>query len=301
MQQADANKTGARVLVTGATGNIGRSLVEFLRQSGAHPVAVSRKTGSAGLPPGVDVVEGDPSRPTTITHAMRGASALFVNPLAVQGATADLLALAREHGITRVVALSATNVHDDPATQPSLLRGADHRMVEKVLEASRLETVILRCSVHAANSLAMWGPQIQRGDVVFWPYAASVSAPLHERDVAAVAASLLTTRAPVSQRVVITGPESLTQSAMVTAIGATVGRRLRLHEVPPDVAKRAMVERGLPEPLVVRILALLARGLEERPVVTDEVERILGRPAKTFGQWVVDRADAFRLAATGTP
>ena len=92
------------ILVTGATGNIGRPLIDLLRREGARVRGVTRNPHTAALPADVEIASGDPSRPETMATALRGVTSLFLNPLAVQGATGQLLALARENGVRRVVA-----------------------------------------------------------------------------------------------------------------------------------------------------------------------------------------------------
>src|SRR4051795_664460 len=100
-------------LVTGATGTVGRPLVDLLVGEGAEVRAVTRDPQGASLPAGVEIVEGDPSRPDTIASSLRGIAALFLNPAAVGDAAGPLLAFAREQGVKRVVLLSALAVEDD--------------------------------------------------------------------------------------------------------------------------------------------------------------------------------------------
>jgi uncharacterized protein YbjT (DUF2867 family) len=296
---ATGGSSRQRILVTGATGHVGRPLVEQLRSLGAQVRAVTRRPREAAwLPDDVEVVKGDPSRPDSLASAMRGITGLFLNPMAVQDATGPLLALAREHGVGRVVALSATNVNDDPAEQPSRLRGVNHTAVEEAVTNDALEWVVLRCSVHATNSMGVWAAQIRAGDLVFGPYAASTAAPIDPRDVAEVAARALLGDQLVGTLPEITGPESMTQVQMVAAIGEALGRNLRYQEISPEDAKRAMLGRGFPFPeeLIDRLFALLAKSVGKPTRVTREVESILGRRARPYAQWVSDHADVFRAA-----
>src|SRR5215510_14954708 len=104
------------ILVTGATGTIGRPLVDVLVNEGAEVRAVIRGTGPASLPEGVKAVAADLSCPETVAPLLEGVAALFLHPRAVGLAAGGLLALARERGVQRVAALSAANV-DDPLDQ----------------------------------------------------------------------------------------------------------------------------------------------------------------------------------------
>ena len=118
------------ILVTGATGTIGRPLVEVLVNEGAEVCAVIRGTGPAGLPEGVTAVAAGLSHPETAALLLEGVTALFLHPRAVGLAAGGLLALARERGVQRAVALSAANVDDPLDQQPSRFRGDKNREVD---------------------------------------------------------------------------------------------------------------------------------------------------------------------------
>jgi uncharacterized protein YbjT (DUF2867 family) len=285
------------ILVTGATGNVGRPLIDVVVGEGTEVRAVTRNPQVAGLPTDVEVVEGDPSRPGTIAPFLEGVTALFLHPRAVGLATGELLALAREQGVKRVVVLSAINVDDDLAEQPSRYNGDRNKEVEDAAVGSGLEWVSLRASSFATNTLLMWDAQIRAGDVVRGPYATFAEAPIHERDLAGVGARALLTDELVGRKLELTGPQSLTHEEMVAIIGDVMGRPLRYEEIPPEVVKQGMVQRGFREPFVEALMARYARGVGQPAPVTGEVEKILGRPARTYAQWVADHADAFRAAA----
>jgi uncharacterized protein YbjT (DUF2867 family) len=285
------------ILVTGATGNIGRPLIDVLVGEGARVRAVTRNPQAAGLPADVEVVEGDPSRPETLASSLRGVSALFLNPAAVRDSAVELVALARKQGVKRVVALSAINVDDDLDKQPSRYNGDRNKEVEDAAVGSGLEWVSLRSSSYATNSIRAWGAQIRAGDVVRGPYAAFAESEIDPRDLAEVAARALLTDDLVGRRLQLTGPQSLTHEEMVATIGSVIGRSLRYQEVPPEAARQGMVANGLPEPFVEALMARYARGIGQAAPVTGEVEKILGRPAHTYAEWVAYHADGFREAA----
>jgi len=286
------------ILATGATGNIGRPLIDVLVGEGARVRAVTRNPQAAGLPADVEVVEGDPSRPDTITPFLEGITALFLHPRAVgEAAAGELLTLARERGVKRVVVLSAINVDDDLTEQPSRYNGDRNKEVEDAAVGSGLEWVSLRSSSFATNTLLTWGAQIRAGDVVRGPYATFAEASIHERDLAEVGARALLTDGLVGRRLELTGPQFLTHEEMVAIIGDVIGRPLRYEEIPPEAVKQGMVQRGFPEPFVEALMARYARGVGQPAPVTGEVEKILGRPARTYAQWVADHADSFRAAA----
>lgn len=285
------------IVLTGATGPVGRSLVTLLAGEGAEIRAVTRTPPAADLPAQVEVVAGDPSQPETMAAALSGATTLFLHSRAVNDAASDLVALARELGVRRVVALAAANVDDDFAYQPSRYRGDRNKEAEDAAVGSGLEWVSLRPSTFAGNALSAWGDQIRAGDVVRYVYAGFQESPLDERDLVEVAARALLTDDLVGQRVELTGPQSLSHEQMVAVIGDVLGRPLRYQEIPPEAAKRGMLQRGMPAPFVEALMARYAAHLAQpQHPPTPEVEKILGRPARTYATWVTDHAVAF---ATG--
>ena len=129
------------ILVTGATGNVGREVMKVLLEDGQEVAAVTRDPAAAALPGGAHVVGGDPSRPQTLTSALRGVEAVLISPRALGdatagAATAGLLALAAEQGTERVVALSAVTVQYPAGYR----RFADaFKAVEDAVKASGLQ------------------------------------------------------------------------------------------------------------------------------------------------------------------
>ncbi len=119
-------------------------------------------------------------------------------------------------------------------------------------------------------------------------------APIDPRDVAAVGVHALLTDALVGRRPVLTGPRSLTQAEMVAVIGEVIGRPLHYQEIPPEAAKQGMVGLGFPEAFVEAYLSLLAETVGRPAVVTDEVDKAVGRPARTFADWAAEHAAAFQ-------
>jgi len=285
------------LVVTGATGTIGRPLIDLLVNEGVKVSAVTHGPQATNLPAGVKVVQADLSRPDTIASSLEGVTALFLHPRAVGLAAGELLRLARERGVRRVVVLSATNVDDPLDEQPSRYRGDRNKEVEDAAVASGLEWVSLRPSYFARNTLDAWGAQIRAGDVIRGPYASFTEAPIHEQDLAAVAARALLTDTLVARRgrrLELTGPQSLTHQQMVATIGEVLGRPLRYQEIPPEVATQGMVAHGFPEPFAQALMARYAKDLGQPAPLSGEVEKALGRPARTYAQWVADHAAAFR-------
>jgi uncharacterized protein YbjT (DUF2867 family) len=267
------------IVVTGATGNVGHPLVTELVSAGAQVRAVSRHPDTAAFPVGVEVL-------TSAADAVPGASAVFLNSRALGSELAEVVDLARSAGVTRLVALSAINVDEDFSRQPSRFRGDRNKEVEQYAVESGLEWVSLRPSLFATNFVGMWGAQIRTGDVVAGPYAAASSAPIVERDIAAVAAKAFLTDDLVGQKVALTGPQALTNTELAETIGAVLGRPLHYHEVPVEIVRKRFLGIGFSAEFADAYINLLAMTVDTPALVTHEVDKVLGRPAQPFAEWV---------------
>jgi uncharacterized protein YbjT (DUF2867 family) len=273
------------VVVTGATGNVGRPLVADLAAAGIDVRAVTRRP-AVSFPPGITPV-------VSAIDALSGADAVFLNSRALGDELESTVDAARAAGVTRLVALSAINADDDFARQPSRFRGDRNREVEQLAVDSGLEWVSLRPSVFASNFAGMWAPQIRSGDVIGGPYASASTAPIADDDIAAVAAVALLTDDLVGQRIPMTGPQALTNTQLVETIGTVLGRELRYLEAPPDVVRQRFRGIGFPAEFADAYMALLAETVDRPALVTHDVEKILDRPARTFAQWVSDYRNLF--------
>ncbi len=289
-QSSDPRKDKSVILVTGATGKVGRELTRLLLENGKEVVAVTRNPATAALPSGAMVVSGDPSQPKTLTSALRDVEAIFLNPATVRDATAGLLSLAARHGVRRVVMLSALTLEYGLGHR----RFADgFKAVEDTVRASGLQWTLLRCADFDANCL-IWAPQIRSSDVVRGAYGDATTSPIHERDIAAVGALALVDSQHAGHAYVLTGPESLTQLDRVRFIGEAIGKQLSWEELSAEQVRQAMLAQGLPEDVPDRLFGYLADCVQHPGPSTAMVAGILGRPALTFAEWAADHAAAFR-------
>jgi uncharacterized protein YbjT (DUF2867 family) len=173
-----------------------------------------------------------------------------------------------------------------------------HAEVERLLAATGLEVAVLRPGMFASNALPWWAPQIRAGDVVRWPYASAETAPVDERDIAAVAARALLEGRHAGGDYILTGPESLSQAAQVHAIGYAIGRPLRFEELSPDEFRRETAA-AWPGGAAEMLLAAWQAALGRPAFVTSAVREILGTPPRTFDQWAADHAAAFAGTRAG--
>lgn len=277
------------LLVTGATGNVGRHVVAGLREAGVPVRALTRRPSGAGLPPDVEAVAGDLAEPDTLPAALAGVRAAFLFP--VPGCGAAFATAARAAGVERVVVLSSSSIVDGAPRQPGWI-ARFHADVERAVEESGIPWTFVRPGAFAANAL-QWAGQIRAGDTVSAPYPDAAFAPVHEADIAAVAVRALTGPGHAGARYRLTGPAALTQAEQLATIGAALGRELRFVPVPPEVARERMLAR-LPAPVVDALLAMFAAATTRPPEVLPTVAQITGRPARTFAAWVADRLGDFR-------
>jgi uncharacterized protein YbjT (DUF2867 family) len=280
----------SEILVTGATGNVGRQVVVQLLTTGTAVRALARHPESAGLPEGVAVVGGDLSEPDTLQPALAGIDTVFlVWPfLTTEGAPAVLDAIARH--ARRIVYLSSSGVNDDAERQTDPINQF-HADMERLIEKSGLEWTVLRSDTIASNTRG-WAEQIRTTGVVRGPDIAP-TAVIHERDVAAVAVRGLTDDGHTGARHVLTGPQVLSRAEQVHTIGEAIGRPLRFEKVPVQVARQQMLAAGRPPALVEALLAS-AETRPESDLITSIVKEITGAPARTFRSWAEEHADDFR-------
>jgi uncharacterized protein YbjT (DUF2867 family) len=279
------------VLVTGATGRVGRLVVDELLRAGVPVRALTRRPDQAALPADVEIVGGDLTVPASLDVALEGVDTVFlVWTPAIATAAAVIARLAAQR--RRVVHLSSPHQTPHPFfQQPNFLRGL-HAEVERLLSAAAIDVVILRPGIFASNALHWWAPQIRNGNVVRWPYAAAETAPIDERDVAAVAARALLDARHAGGDWVLTGPESLSQAAQVRAIGDAISRPLRFDELSPDEFRRENAGTW-PASVADMLLGAWRATLGHPAFVTSTVEEIVGSPPRNFHQWAADNATAF--------
>jgi uncharacterized protein YbjT (DUF2867 family) len=236
-------------------------------------------------------VAGDFTEPDSLGPALAGVRAVFLlwtAPPDTAAAVVERLAADKR----RVVLLSSPHQTPHPFFQQPNPMARMHAEIERLIGAAGLESTFIRPGMFASNVRFWWGPAIEAGDVVRWPYGAAETAPIDERDIAAVAARTLYEDGHAGGDYVLTGPEALSQAEQVSVIGAVLGRRIRFEELSPEEFRRASAGTW-PGPVVEMLLDAWAATIGHPAYVTSTVADILRTPARTFRQWVSDHADAF--------
>ncbi|PNG18682.1 NmrA family NAD(P)-binding protein [Streptomyces cahuitamycinicus] len=272
-----------KILVTGATGTVGRQVVAELLDRGHKVRALTREATRASFPAGVEVVEGDLTEPDGLAPALEGVTGLHL--ITFGGAAFSpletgprLLELARSAGVRRV----------------TVLHGGGPTPLEDAVRADDgVDGTVLMPVEFMANALE-WADGIVAAGEVREPFVDRLSSMVHEGDIGAVAAVALTQEGHGGQEYVITGPEVLTVGDKVKTIAAAVGREITLVELTQQQALAQWRAAGLPEDVVGFLLEAYGNTPEVGRTVSGAVEKVTGRPARSFAQWAAEHADAFR-------
>lgn len=286
-----------KILVTGATGNVGRNVVRQLVERGVEVRALTRDPARAGLPDGVEVVRGDLAVPETLEPALEGIDRLHLFP--VPETAREVVSLAKRCGVRRIVDLSAAAVTIGLYTSP----------VEQAVEESGLEWTHVRPSEFMANLLPVWAPSIRAERVVRYPFADDAGVPVHEADIAAVAVAALLEDGHTGRSYTLTGPGPVTTRERVAAIGEALGEEVRYEEVTRERARELLrAQGGFAGENADFLLGFLdytgGEGTGDGGVSEDDYSDLLkvwpgvqdatGRPARDYAQWARDHAGDFR-------
>jgi len=290
------------VLVIGATGRVGRGVIAELLAASVPVRALTRRPGTAALPAGVEVMAGDLTVPESLDRALQGISAVFVVWTAPPMSAPAIVERLARHA-PRVVLLSSPHQTPHPFFQQPNPLAALHAGIERLIAESGVPSTTIRPGMFASNARLWWSEAIRTGEVVRWPYGGAQTAPIHDGDIAAVAARALCEDTHTGNDYVITGPESLSQADQVRIIGEASGRKVRFHELSPEEFRQETASRW-PAAAANMLLAAWGATIGRPAFMTSTVADVTGSPARTFSQWAVDHADAFRgggSSETGFP
>jgi uncharacterized protein YbjT (DUF2867 family) len=307
-------KENRMILVTGATGTIGRALTSELRAQGVHvramtrdPERVTASPQPAGPEPGpepgpqpgptpgptIELVRGDFTDPASLARALDGVDTLFLlAPPGPSVAAHDIAMMdaARTARLKKVVKLSAFGAE---APQP-LMAASWHQPGERAVMESGLAWTVLRPAAFASNALG-WVPVMRAGGALEIATGAGKHACVDPRDVAAVAARALTSPAHDGKAYTLTGPEPLSAREQVAILGRILGHSIEIEEVTPEITGERMRVAGLPAAFVDAAIEGLRFVRDGRAAMqSDAVEKVLGRAPRAFEQWARDHVSLFR-------
>ncbi|MFG3132001.1 SDR family oxidoreductase [Streptomyces tendae] len=278
------------IVVTGATGNIGRPLTRALAEAGEQVTAVSRHP--AAVPDGVRHQVADLAEPAGLRPALAGAKSLFLllsGDLHALGANpADIVAEAADSGVRRIVLLSTLGV----VTRPFGATRIAMRELEDTVRESGLEWALLRPGGFASNAL-WWAGSVRERRVVAAPFG-DVGVPVIDpADIAAVAAACLLEDRYTGEAYELTGPEVITPRGQTEALATALGSPVAFHELTRDEARAAMA-RSMPAELADDTLDIVGNPSPAEQRVSPDVERVLGRAPRPFADWAARNVTAFR-------
>jgi uncharacterized protein YbjT (DUF2867 family) len=275
------------ILVTGATGDVGRQVIGGLLDADQPVRALVRDPARAGLPAGVEVAPGDLTATDALRSAVKGVDKVFLI-LADGGAEPirDVLGTGIEH----VVVLSGRNASEE---FDNPLRGK-YVAGEAAIREIGVPATVLQPNAFASLALH-WAPSIQASGVVPAPFPEMAIPVIDPYDVAAVAVTALTDDRHIGSTYVLSGPEALTVRERAKIIGEVIGRELRVAEMTADEYTRILAAH-LGEPFARAVVGLDQHFSTHPPSVVPTVRQVLGRPARDFRSWAADHAAAFLAA-----
>jgi uncharacterized protein YbjT (DUF2867 family) len=266
------------MLITGATGTVGRHVVELLRARGEGVRALTRDPARMPAADGMEVVRGDFDDAESLRRAADGVTAVFLltaPPEPHAGHDLAMIAAARAAGVPRMVKLSAIGTG---VRYAGSVIGSWHLEGEEALRSSGLNWTVLRPSVFASNTL-WWADAIRTGTPVPDTADGAAQGIVDPRDVAACAAAVLTWPGHDSATYTLTGPQALSVPEQAAILSQILGRDIEVRSAPAPVAAWAAG------------VSWARDG--HNATVTDDVPRLLDRPARPFATWAEDHRAAF--------
>ena len=280
------------ILVTGATGTVGREVVAQLLVAGEKVRALARNPSKAQLDEQVELVAGDLNRPETLAKAVEGVECIFSLALGPQLATqeASLVQAAKKAGARHIVKLSGLR----PGGEARSVLATWHQASERAIQNMGIAWTFVQPGAFMSNAL-YWRDSIKGQGKVFSNYGDGKLPYIHPRDIAAVAVRALTEPGHEGKVYPLTGPEALSVSELVQILSKVVGKPIEYVPITDDVAREGMQKAGLPIFLIDAMLPFASfvrsgKGAETLPTV----EQVIGRKPLTFADWARELATDFQ-------
>ena len=279
------------ILVTGATGTVGREVVAQLLATGEQVRGMTRNPAAAKLDARVEVAQGDFAAPDTLSRAVDGVDRVFSLTFGPQTGNheRDLARAAEKAGVRHIVKLSAMG--GDRETKNAIRKW--HEEGEEAIKKTGIGWTVVRPGGFMSNALH-WRETIRTQRKVFSNYGDGKLPSVHPRDIAAVAVRALTSDGHDRKTYELTGPEALSIREQVDILSEALGRRIEYVPIPDDAARKGMEKAGMPALLIDALIPFAAFIRSGRAAeVLPTVEQVTGRPALTFRDWAREHANAF--------
>jgi uncharacterized protein YbjT (DUF2867 family) len=279
------------ILVTGASGNVGKEVLKQIAQTGAQVRAAFQSVSkAAAAPSGFEIVSVDYQQPETLRAALKGVDRVFL----VGPPTSQLPALERkamdviaQSDVRQVVKLSAMGGRE--AIFPR-----QHAESEAYIQSCGVPYTFLRPNGFMQNIVNYNAPTINTQNAFYGSEGDGRVSQIDIRDVAAVAVKALTEDGHIGKAYTLTGPEALMNREIAQVLSDALGREVRYVNLPPAQLKEALLSAGVTEWNADALLDLQRLYREGKAAtVTRDVEQILGRKPITFAQFSRDYRYAF--------
>src|SRR5437588_2321478 len=233
------------ILVTGASGNMGKAVLQEVAKSGAKHRAMYRSAAEAQkAPPGTETVIADFARKEALGAALRDVRSVYLVcspiPDLVQ-LESNVIDACGEAGVKHVVQNSAMGAGDYDKSFPSW-----HRKVEDKLRGTRLSYTILRPNSFHQNVLAFFAPSIRAQGVFYSSMQNARNSFIDVRDIAAIAAKALAGGEHSGKIYELNGPEAINYAELAAKISKVAGREVRYVDIPMEAQRKAMQEQNMP-------------------------------------------------------
>lgn len=283
-----------KILVTGATGTVGREVVTRLAAKGAEVRAAARNPEMLAIPDDqVETFTMDLRDPADLDRGLEDVDKVFyLSPLDQTMAenAALMVERARANGVRHLVRLSALGVNA-PRT---ITLGKVHGEVERIIRGSGIDWTFLRPNSFMQNFITYWGESIRRENAFFIPQGQGRVSLIDARDIAGVAAAALMGDGHSGQVYELTGPEALSNYDIAESLSKVLGREIRYQDVPQEDARSALDAQGTSGWMIDVILELFElSAADEASQVTDTVERLTGNEPIRFEAFAQDFRHAF--------
>jgi NAD(P)H dehydrogenase (quinone) len=287
------------ILVTGATGSIGRQLVRFLQEQQV-PFRALVRDENKGKALACDFTVGDFGDPGSVAAAMADVDRLFLNAAGAQPADGEqpmvrqqrtVIDAARDAGVSQIVKVSVWG-----ARQGGPLALGAHWEIEQYLKQSGTGWSVLQPSGFMQNFLTGAGSLTSDGKIID-PYAGAAVSYIDCYDIAASAAALLTRAGRSGETFILTGPEALTHAVIAGRLSAALGQALQPAALPPEHLAVTLKAQGLPGSFADDIATLsheVAAG--SMTTTSPDVRNLTGRAPRTFDQFIAVNREALHAA-----
>ena len=280
------------ILVTGATGTVGREVVSQLLAAGKKVRAMTRNLAKARLDSRVEAVKGDFNERDSLARAVEGVERIFSLTLGPQTGIHEknLAQAAKQAGVRHIVKLSAMG--GDEQTRNAIRKWHDEG--EQAIRETSIGLTVLLPGAFMSNALH-WRESIRAQGKVFSNYGDGKLPPVHPRDIAAVATRALTSDGHEGKSYPLSGPEALSIAEQVEILSGAIGKPLEYIPINDEAARVGMAKAGMPS-LLIDALVPFAQFIRDGKAarVFQTIQEVTGRPAFTFSDWARENAAAFR-------